>query len=340
MKKFILYVIIFCFPIIGYSQYNQYYKADSTKAKYPYTFPIFGNFLHDTGIDLPYPVGIMVNYYHGNQGILIPDIAIGFSRESPTEIPLTDITRIIDFEDISANVNAINVRPDIWVLPFLNIYGIFGKTYSTTTVKISYPFNFTAVANLDGFTAGVGMTFAGGYEDYFFVLDMNNVWTTMSNFAEPVKTSVLSPRIGRTFRFKSMSRESNFGFWLGAMRVDMGGVTDGQITLKEVLPDETWQKRDEIVDNYYEWYNGIDENKQNVADQILTPIVENISDADGSGTIRYSITKQPVSKWNMLIGAQYQYNKHWMVRSEFGLLGSRTSFLISLNYRFGIKHIK
>jgi hypothetical protein len=36
----------------------------------------------------------------------------------------------------------------------------------------------------------------------------------------------------------------------------------------------------------------------------------------------------------MLIGGQFQLNKRWMLRSEAGFLGSRKSFLLSLNYRF------
>jgi hypothetical protein len=36
------------------------------------------------------------------------------------------------------------------------------------------------------------------------------------------------------------------------------------------------------------------------------------------------------------LGAQYQYNKHFMLRAEYGFLGSRKQFLTSLQYRFGL----
>ena len=35
----------------------------------------------------------------------------------------------------------------------------------------------------------------------------------------------------------------------------------------------------------------------------------------------------------MLVGAQFQVNKHWQIRFETGILGDRKSFLASLNYR-------
>lgn len=334
MKKSIIFIVLFVLPAICFGQYNQYIQADTVKEKYPYTFPIFGNFLHDIGIDLPYPMGVMVNSFYGIQKIVITDIAVGFEDGLGPGLPLTDITRLIEFEDVKATAYNINFRPDIWVLPFLNVYGIVGKSWTKSDVKITYPVSFNAVAELEGMSFGVGMTFAGGFGHYFTVLDWNNTWSYMSNFDEPVRARVLSPRIGRTFKLKK--EESNYGIWVGAMRVRLGGVTSGYVRLGDVLPSETWERRDEIVSDYYEWYNSIDENKQNVADEILTPMVEGLANSNGDATVRYSLGKESKAEWNMLVGGQYQFNKHWQIRTEFGFLGERSSWLLSANYRFGI----
>ncbi len=80
------------------------------------------------------------------------------------------------------------------------------------------------------------MTFAGGFSHYFGVLDMNNVWTYMTNFEKPVKTGVLSPRLGRTFQLRKA--ESNFGIWVGVMRVKLGGVTSGNINTYYIIEGE------------------------------------------------------------------------------------------------------
>lgn len=251
-------------------------------------------------------------------------------------MPLTDVTRIIDFEEIQATATSINVRPDLWVFPFLNVYGIFWKAYATIEVKISYPFELKALAELEGASYGVGTTGAFGVGKYFVVLDGNWVWSNMSNFEEPVKSSVFSFRFGRAFQV-GKNPERNIAFWVGGMRVRMGGITDGKITLYEVLPDETWNKRDEIVDNYYDWYDGLNalDPKKSVADKLFTPIIENISTADGDGTIHYRLEKKPVREWNMIVGGQFQINKRWQIRSEGGIVGDRKSFLASVNYRFG-----
>ena len=338
MKKYKIAILLLLLPMIGFSQWNQYDPSDSLKEQYPYRLPIFGNFLHDVGVDLPYPMGIMVNSYMAQQKILITDIAIGVEGGQGEDIPLTDITRLIEFEDVEASAYSLSFRPDIWVLPFLNVYGIVGKAWTKTDVVISYPVNINAIAELNGMSFGVGMTFAGGYKNYFFILDMNNTWSYMSNFEQPVKAEVLSPRIGRTWKLKKP--ESNFGIWVGAMRIGLGGVTEGSIKLQDVLPQETWDNKDQKVQDYYDWYNGLDENKQNAADQLLTPIVERLEAGNGETTILYSIVKEAKEEWNMLVGGQYQINKHWQIRTEFGFLGERTSWLLSVNYRLGFKIIK
>ena len=58
--------------------------------------------------------------------------------------------------------------------------------------------------------------------------------------------------------------------------------------------------------------------------------------ADGEAIIKYGMDKQVAEMWNMVVGAQFQLNKNWMLRSETGIVGDRKQFLLSLNYRFKI----
>jgi hypothetical protein len=335
MKKIIFLLCLVSISILTYGQYSQYQIGDTIKPAYPYKFPLLGAKAYEKGFDIPYPIGIMLNYFYGAQDILITDIAIGFSDGLLPNIPLTDITRIIEFEEIKANVHSINVRPDLWVFPFLNVYGILGKSYANTEVKLSYPIELKALAELEGSSFGIGMTGAFGLGKYFVVLDGNWVWSNMSNFEDPVKSSTFSQRLGRAFPI-GKNPESNVAFWVGGMRIRMGGITEGSITLRDVLPAETWDRRDEIVNEYYTWYDSADPLAQQMADRVLTPIVDNIGASNGDGTISYKLTKEPKQEWNVIVGGQYQINKRWQIRSEGGILGNRTSFLLSVNYRFGI----
>ncbi|KQX15386.1 hypothetical protein [Flavobacterium sp. Root420] len=55
-----------------------------------------------------------------------------------------------------------------------------------------------------------------------------------------------------------------------------------------------------------------------------------------SSSVQYSLQKRPKDMWNFLIGTQFQYNKHIMLRAEVFFLGSRTQVLGGLQYRFGL----
>jgi hypothetical protein len=159
---------------------------------------------------------------------------------------------------------------------------------------------------------------------------------------EAVRVNVMGIRIGHTFVFANSRPDRNIAVWVGGMRVNMAAQTVGTVKLIDALPPDVWNRRDEIVDNYHQWYNSLDPNnpgdkiKQEVANRILTPIVDRLEAADGESAVRYGIEKEPINKWNMLVGFQFQYNKRWMLRSEAGIIGDRKSILVSLNYRFPI----
>lgn len=337
MKKYILLSLLLVFAFSSFSQYSQLQLGDTAKVEYPYRFPILGAKAFEKGFDIPLPVGGMLNYFTATQDIVIPEIAVGFSDGLLPDIPLTDITNLIEFGELSARATSINFRPDLWVLPFFNVYGIIGKAYAETTVELTYPIKLKTVAELQGTSFGFGTTGAGGLGKYFFVLDGNWVWTKMSNFEDPVRSNTFSFRVGRAFKL-AKNPESNFALWAGGMRIRMGGITEGTITMGDIIPDETWARADEILENYWNWYdNEASLSQKLIADKTLTPIVNGIDNADGSGTIKYRLKKSPKQDWNMIIGGQYQFNKHHQLRAEGGIVGNRKSLLLSYNYRFGFK---
>jgi hypothetical protein len=171
-------------------------------------------------------------------------------------------------------------------------------------------------------------------------VDANWTWSKPELLDKPVLVRILGIRLGHTFTFKNRP-DRNVAFWIGGFRMQMQSETVGQISLRDALPQEFWDNKDEKVDNYWDWYNSlgngpVDQKKKEVADQVLTPIVDRIDARDGSAVVRYGMDKRVAEVWNGVIGAQFQLNKAWMLRTEWGLIGNRKSILASLNYRFKI----
>jgi hypothetical protein len=250
------------------------------------------------------------------------------------DLPLTDVDEFIKFEDNSNTSYSISVRPDIWILPFINLYGVFGYGRSQTTVNLSSPIEFTSVVEQELSTAGFGAMGAFGIGPVWLSVDGNWTWNKPALLDKPVRVAILGVRVGKSFAFKRKP-DRNIAIWGGGMRVKMGSTTVGQIQLVDALPPEVWDKRDETVAKYDAWYNDLPALVQAKVDATPIPnIVDRIEQADGSAIIKYGMDKQVLQKWNGVFGAQFQYNKHWMLRTEWGLIGDRKSGLISLNYRF------
>lgn len=345
MKKYLLILTVLLNVSSIFGQYSerklskkqQAYTDSLKNITYNHTFPLLGQKAYKMGFDIPYPVGISANYFYANQTLIIENMQLGLKGMNH-DIPLTPVD-FIGFGKNTVTAHTYNVRPDIWIFPFLDLYGIFGYGSSTTTVNVSTPVTFTSVVKQDVKTAGFGVTGAFGLGPLFVALDGNWTWNKPEKLDKPVTAYTFGLRLGHSFKFADRPGQ-NIAVWAGAMRAKIGAGTLGEISLSEALPPEVWAKKDEIVSEYYNWYNGLnlanpaDRIKQEAADKVLTPIIERIDAADGSAVIKYALDKRPKQEWNMVVGGQFQLNKRWIFRTEGGIVGDRKSFLLSANYRF------
>jgi len=116
------------------------------------------------------------------------------------------------------------------------------------------------------------------------------------------------------------------------VKVDNGIQKVGE---NQIAVDEWWAGLTPV-----EQKNPVNEAKYNTANRALGTAgdVLNAADAalndDESATVQYSLDKTLKDKWNFVVGSQYQLNKHWMIRAEYGFLGSRVQFMTGLQYRF------
>jgi hypothetical protein len=141
------------------SKYQVY--TDSLKqVEYHYVFPIFGQKAYNRGFDIPYPAGIMGNFMWLKQGILINNLQLGLESDNH-DVPLTPV----DFIEFGENTNTsytVNLRPDLWIFPFLNVYGIFGYGNSHTEVNLVAPVDLKSAVDQGISTAGFGLMGAFG----------------------------------------------------------------------------------------------------------------------------------------------------------------------------------
>ena len=316
------------------SKKQQAYTDSLKQVEYNYFFPILGQQAYSRGFDIPYPAGLMANYIWMKQGIVIENFQLGIQSEN-VDLPMTPV----DFIDFGYNTNtsyAVNFRPDLWILPFLNVYGLFGYGSSTTEVNLTEPVELKSVVSQNMSTAGFGVMGAFGLGPLFMSVDANWTWTKPELLQDPVLAKVLGIRLGKSFVFKNQSNR-NIAVWVGGMRARMNSATLGSVSMVDAIPQETWDRVDEIVDDYNTWYEGLDPIRQGIVDNSAFPaFIDALDNAEGNTLVHYGMDKRPEEAWNMVIGGQFQLNKNWMLRSEGGIVGDRKSFLASVNYRFKI----
>jgi len=341
---------------------NQQLKDSLKTEEYPYALPIWGEKVAKKGYKLPYSAGISVNYFWQDSEIVINNLQVGFNNG-----PMYNLDEIVRFDKSHVEAGALTIRPDIWLLPFLNIYGIFGKANTATKINAgiwipdadnnwSEVAKFNTQANFDATTFGIGMTPTIGIGGGWLALDMNMAWTDISSLDKPAFSYVFGPRLGKTFK---LQKERTITGWVGAFRVHINGDTNGNLPLSDFINldnaqakvDSGLAKVDENQTKVDSWWNGLTPAEQkkpsniakhNTANRALESagtILGTLDDALARGadsSVQYSLQKRPKDMWNFIIGSQYQFNKHFMFRAECGFLGSRTQVLGSFQYRFGL----
>ncbi|MGE5798592.1 MAG: hypothetical protein ACM34N_17535 [Ignavibacteria bacterium] len=366
--KNILVVVLFCLSFFN-DIFGQAYSAQGLERtdslenlEYPYIFPIYGADAAKLGYKLPYSAGIGINYLWQNSDLIIDNLNIGFNNG-----PMQNLDEIIRFNDAQSSASAVNLRPDLWLFPFLNVYGIFAHAKTSTEINAGIWLPDTAnvwqeltalatTANFDATTFGVGVTPTFAVTGWWIALDMNVAWTDVSALDEPVFTFVFGPRMGKTFKLNE--EDMNIALWFGGFRVKFSSSTNGSLNLSELFNLGDLQARvdqgfitvDVAQANLDAWWNSLTPIEQQKpankakyetgtrtiekAGNILTSLDGALSNAESS-TVQYSLDKTNKNKWNIIVGSQFQLNKHWQLRAEYGFLGSRHQFIGGVQYRFG-----
>ncbi|WP_112480203.1 hypothetical protein [Vibrio variabilis] len=254
-------------------------------------FPIWGEQAAQRGYTLPKPYGLSLSYMDISNPVTIDNINL-----------VGGIGNIIDIDAKQAQFEGSNVtlRADVWLLPFMNVYGVLGYTQAQSTADID-SISLDGLANpvedakftldMSGITYGVGTTVVGGINNWFALLDLNYTYTDIDVIDGSIKTFVAAPRIGHRWQYDN-GRELRV--FVGAMYQDIQQQLSGDIKAL-----------------------GLDLGDLNFL----------IDDT------RFEVSQRTEQKWNALAGFQYSLNRDWDVLAEAGF-GQRKSVFLSVGRRF------
>jgi len=263
--------------------------------RYERNFPIWAQEAIDLGYELPKPYGFSMTYMKMEQPLVVDSVAF-------SGLGFIDDLVSIGTSTAQQESETLTFRGDVWVLPFLNVYGILGYTQGSSTAQVSpvvhyprwmggdkeygpVPFEL----NFKGITYGAGTTIVGGIDNWFALLDVNYTNTALDILDGEISSIVVSPRVGYRWKFKGHDMQ----LWTGAMYQNVEQTFEGN--LKDI------------------------------------GISSGYLPALGNG--KFKVEQHLEDKWNTLIGGQAQITNNVDLLMEAGV-GTRRSMMVSLGYRF------
>ncbi|MBU2950618.1 hypothetical protein KO493_07915 [Tamlana agarivorans] len=349
------YIITFAILLLSIKTFAQVQDTIS----YPYVLPIWADKVAERGMadQLQLPFGINVNYVNAFMDLEITEFGLDIAGKDVSNIINVET---LNFTKVDATTNGLNLRADAWILPFMNVYGLFSAVKGGTAVSLQPTWRnaegeiilqlpeFSSKVEFDAMTYGIGTTLIFGWNNYFLSTDFNYSRTSTELLKEQVGYATLSGRAGHRFGLSKKNKDFFIAPYAGVMYRDFIGAkgSSGEIGLDEVFPN--------LDMNFNEKINGkITSNEAIINDpstspaekiklqaqnQALTTIQETVNDSGVFSTkINYNIKKEIAQTVTFQMGFNLQINKHWMFRGEFSLSDQQRFILTGLQYRFGIK---
>jgi hypothetical protein len=193
--------------------------------------PVWGREACERGYVLPRPFGVSLGYMHQDQPFDVGDIYVnGLDVKTPG-------LAVVD--EVQNEESTYTLRFDAWLFPFWNVYGILGRTSGQAVgpLMISLEPVFPTICNLpgnncridttfeinyDADVVGYGTTIAGGYKDFFGMIDYNRTKADLDISVTDAKATVISARIGWNGTIGGFSGV----LWVGAMYQDISQTLD------------------------------------------------------------------------------------------------------------------
>lgn len=176
--------------------------------------------------NLPRAFGIGIDYFNMDQPYQIDRLIFAPPPTFPLP-PITNVGAII----VDNEIEHVDLKLDVWVLPFLNVFGIYGSIDGQTTVDlrnvgVPLPPGFDVLrVNYNGDVYGGGIVLAVGGDRWFASLTGTFTDTDLSgSFRSSVEAAAFQPRFG-------IRATETTEVWIGGYFIDAEETHSGVINL-------------------------------------------------------------------------------------------------------------
>jgi hypothetical protein len=180
------------------------------------------------------PIGISFTSFHVTETMDVSNFAVVLGGQALPQ-------GAISFLDVRHMTHVNSVRADLWVLPFLNVYGVVGKSTGQAkdlTLSVApgvLPQGVTIPSTFDysGNVYGVGMTIAGAYKHVFGSYDVNYTRSHVDLLNGRIPSITHGIRVGVLTNLGKV----HAAFYTGGFRESIRGTLSGTGLIPNLNPD-------------------------------------------------------------------------------------------------------
>lgn len=184
---------------------------------------------------LPRTWGIGVDYFNMNQPYQIDSLSLVDTLDTPGgPVPVDLAAALAPDPSVLSIKNKLthhDIKIDVWVLPFLNVFGVYGQIDGDTQINLSAlalplpPETNSLTFSYDGDVYGGGIVLAFGGDKWFGSLTGTFTDTSLGgSFKTSVSATTIQPRVGLRFG-------EHTEIWLGGYILDAEEKHSGNVDL-------------------------------------------------------------------------------------------------------------
>lgn len=230
-------------------------KAEVAPRVWNYNLPFFAQAVIDEGYDLPLPYGVGLTYANVTQDMLLTELQVGINGADKEQF------NFVSFENAQAQNDTLQLKFDTWVFPFLNVFALLGTIDGKAPLDVVLDGNesldhlgidcsapgptnplcgrlqdqsvtLSITAPFSGNTYGLGLTLAGGWNNWFVALPMVATYADMNGTNTDGTTLTVTPRFGKAF---NLGRKGNLSIFAGGNYLDADLTVSGAVSTPDGL---------------------------------------------------------------------------------------------------------
>lgn len=270
---------------------DEFDSAETVRLDLRRKLPFFADDVRKLGFELPKTYGVGLIGLWQNVDIDLFDVTVG-GISVVEDIPLIDALG----SKFSSNISSLQLRGDMWILPFLNLSVVGGNLQTDTDVTLRFTPTFQKIYKLKtgedlpefvdfpskttAQTLGFGLTTGLQYENLIFTASATYAWALTNETESKINTLILLGMVGYDFG-------------------DLG---------MQVLTGVQYQKTDRMV-------------------------LGRLYPADRADPVEFGIGID-IEETMFLLGINKDIGRNWNLNAFGGLNGTRSSFMAGFGYRW------